>query len=372
MKRSVLKKMLTVLLVLTVCLSECMVSQASQKKTTSEAAFAAKLKRGWNLGNTLDATGSRDLTSETSWGQPKTTKQLIDYVHACGFTSIRIPVSWSNHIDRKDQINPEWMSRVQEVVDAAVGDGMYVIIDSHHDNDCYYPSEKKLKASEKYISTIWTQIAEHFRSYDEHLIFEGMNEPRLAGTGKEWWFADNDPEGIAAIACVMQLNQTFVNTVRAAGGKNTTRYLMVPSVCASAQNALNAAFSMPDDPAGRTMLSVHAYTPYDFAMNSSGGYSKWNGSHDSDLDFFRQLNEKFVQKGTAVVIGKFGATNKGNLQERVKWAKDYLARADKYKIPCFWWDNGAVQTGDENFGLINRQKLTVYSPKLLKALQTVN
>lgn len=329
--------------------------------------FAKSLKLGWNLGNTLDATGSKDLSSETSWSQPTTTKEIIDGIKDAGFTSIRIPVSWGNHTDADYNIDPAWMSRVTEVVDYAVEDGLYVIINSHHDCEYYYPSEEKLETSEKYLKTVWTQICENFKDYDESVIFESMNEPRLMNTSKEWWFRDNDEEGIASIKCIVKLNQDFVDVVRSSGGNNGTRYLMVPSNAAAPQNATNSAFEMPVDPANKLMVSIHAYTPYDFAGNENG-YSTWDGSKNGEFNFMDQLDSKFTKNGYGVVIGEFGATNKDNLEDRVAWAKAYTEKAAALGIPCFLWDNGGTKVGSENFGMINRLTHEVYYPEILSAM----
>ncbi len=329
--------------------------------------FAKSLKLGWNLGNTLDAVGGKTVDSETAWGQPVTKKELIDFVKESGFTSIRIPVTWGSHIDENYNIDPAWMARVTEVVDYAIDDGLYVIINTHHDCDYYYPSEEKFSEGEAYIKALWTQICENFKNYDESLIFESMNEPRLTNTNKEWWFQSNDPEGVASIECISKLNQVFVDTVRSTDGYNTTRYLMVPSNAASPDNALHDAFVMPTDPANRLMVSVHAYSPYDFAMNATG-YDTWDGSKINDLGFMDKLNDKFIKNGYGVVIGEFGATNKDNLESRVAWAKDYTGKAASLGISCILWDNGGTKVGGENFGMINRLTRTVYYPDILSAM----
>lgn len=329
--------------------------------------FATNLKFGWNLGNTLDATSFNGTAAEISWGMPKTTKEMIDFVREQGFTTIRIPVSWGIHTLGKNYvIDANWMKRVKEIVDWAIEDGFYVIINSHHDCDYYYPSEEKLENSLTYIECIWSQVAETFKDYDEHLIFESMNEPRLMGTSKEWWFSENDPEGIASITCLRKLNQKFVDTVRASGGNNETRYLMVPSHAAAPETVLNKAFQAPADPAGRILISVHAYTPYDFAGNENG-YSKWDGSKESEFTFMKRLDTKFIQKGYGVVIGEFGVTNKDNLDDRIAWAEAYTRTASGYGIPCIVWDNGQTGVGAENFGLIDRENLEVFFPELLES-----
>lgn len=335
-------------------------------EVNESVAFAAKLKLGWNLGNTLDATGSGGMNSETSWGQPKVTKELIDYIASCGFTTIRIPVSWGKHTDSNYKIDSEWMARVTEIVDYAMDAGLYVVLNSHHDNDYYYPSEANMDNAKKYLKTIWTQIADNFKDYDERLIFEAMNEPRLANTSIEWWFQSNDSDGCAAIARISELDQVFVDTIRAGEGNNATRYLGVPSYAASPDFTMHKSFTIPDDPAGHLMISIHAYTPYDFTMNNAG-YKEWDGKHKSDLAFIDNLNNNFIKKGYGVYIGEMGATNKNNLADRVAWAKNYTTKAAFYGIGCFVWDNGATGIGEENFGLINRKKLSPSFPELLDA-----
>ncbi len=329
--------------------------------------FAASLKLGWNLGNTLEATGGSGLMSETSWGQPMATKDLIEFVASSGFTTIRIPVSWSNHLDDEGNIEEKWMNRVTQVVDWSLDSGLYVIINAHHDNDVYYPTEENYETAEAYITNIWTQIAENFKNYDEHLIFESMNEPRLAGTAKEWWFNDNDKDGVEAIKCVDKLNQQFVNVIRESDGYNKTRYLMVPSICASAQNALNSAFFAPGDDANRIIVSVHAYSPYDFAMNANG-YTDWDGSKNNELNFMDQLKQKFIDQGVGVVIGEFGSTNKDNTEARTAWAEAYTGKAAENGIACILWDNGGTKVGEENFGMIDREQLEIFYPEVLNAM----
>ena len=343
--------------------------KAANEIPDSAVEMAACMKLGWNLGNTLDAIGDEGMDSETSWGQPFVTKKQIEFIKESGFTSIRIPISWSNHVDENNKIDPKWMARVKEVVDYARDCGLYVIINSHHDCERYYPTEEKFEEASKYLKDIWSQIADTFANYDESLIFESMNEPRLKDTNKEWWFQSSDKEGTAAIKTIVKLNQVFVDTIRNNGkGNNSTRYLMVPSYAASADFALHSSFEMPTDKAEeRLIASIHAYTPYDFTMNKRG-YKEWDGSKKNELNFMKKLDKKFTQNGYGVVIGEFGATNKDNIDDRVAWAKDYTELAASLGISCFLWDNGGIMIGEENFGMINRRELTVYYPELLDAL----
>ena len=345
---------------------------------------------GWNLGNTLDATNSEGLDSEISWGQPQTTKAMIDGLKQSGIKTIRIPVSWHNHITDKENytINPQWMTRVKTIVDWAINDGMYVIINSHHDNylyagkmpkaSGYYPSSQNLEESQRYLSNIWRQIGTAFNNgYDEHLIFETMNEPRPAGTKCEWWY-DKDDLCIDAMKCLNKLNQTALDAIRATGGNNEKRFVMCPSLAASENASESMLFNMPTDlQYGRLILSVHAYTPYSFAMENPGE-RRFTAEHKAELDtLFKNLDTNFIQKGYPVIIGEYGATNKDNLEDRVNWFYYYINNAASYGIPCILWDNGVWQlrrddNGDpdfsEGYGFYNRKEQSWYFPDITRAI----
>lgn len=340
---------------------------------------------GWNLGNTLDAIGNGSLYSETSWGQPKTTKEMIDGLANSGIKTIRIPTSWAKHMDKKTYtINPEWMKRVKEIVDWAIEDGMYVILNDHHDNfnnpakmpACagYYPNEKNKIESERFLLNLWTQVAVAFNNgYDEHLIFETLNEPRLCGTGHEWWFDQNAAECKEAANCLNEYNQLILDAIRKTGGNNQKRYVSCPGLAASPDSALNPAFKLPeDDEKGKLILSVHMYTPYNFAMASPGD-KNFTSAHQADLGrYFSRLNASFVSKGIPVIIGEMGATNKDNIEERVKWFNYFLTQSRKYGMTSCLWDNGAweIRNNDynEKYGYYNRREQTWYFPEILNAM----
>jgi aryl-phospho-beta-D-glucosidase BglC (GH1 family) len=186
------------------------------------------------LGNTLDATGGgNSLSSETSWGNPKTTKAMIDAVKKQGFKTVRIPVSWGNHTTGTNfTINADWLKRVKEVVDYCISNDMYVILNIHHDTSTkyYYPSSTYKTQSVKFVKSIWTQVAKYFKDYDQHLIFETLNEPRLVGTSDEWSFDVNYPNDniLDSINVINTLNQTAVDAIRAGGGKTATDVLWFP------------------------------------------------------------------------------------------------------------------------------------------------
>lgn len=336
--------------------------------------FVNEMKIGWNLGNTFDAIDdsgnvSDELHYESIWSGDVTTKEMIDLVKLAGFNTIRIPVSWHNHVSGEDFVISEiWMDRVQEVVDYATENEMYVILNIHHDigEDYLYPSSEHLVTSKKYITSIWRQIATRFQDYDEHVIFEGMNEPRLVATENEWWLDINNENCIDAVDCINQLNQSFVDTVRAGDGYNSSRYLMVSGYCASPEGALTDQFNLPEDTlVNKIIVSVHAYTPYSFALQdiSEAGsvteFSSSNAKDTSDIDYFMDnLYDKYISIGIPVVIGEFGARDKNNnLQSRVEYATYYIGAARARGMICVWWDNNAYSGSGEKFGLLNRSNV---------------
>lgn len=344
-------------------------------------AFLRRMGVGWNLGNTFDATQdnwkqSREMEIEKSWVGVYTSEELIAAVHDAGFRTIRIPVSWHNHVSGENfDISVDWLNRVQEVVDYAIARGMYVILNTHHDvyPEYYYPTEADYETSERYVTRVWTQLAERFQDYDERLIFESLNEPRLSGTDVEWVFNASDPRCLEAADCINRLNQAFVNTVRATGGQNASRYLMVPAYDASPDNAVSEYFVLPTDTAeNRIIVSAHAYTPYAFALQDGGDtdFRMENPSQVGDiLHFMNGLYNTYIAKGIPVVIGEFGARAKGdNLQARVTFAAYYAAAASARNIPCVWWDNHAFSGNGELFGLIQRDTCEWRYPEIVEAL----
>ena len=336
---------------------------------TTKTAFdiTKAMKVGWNLGNSLDAIGGSGLSSETSWGNPKTTKDLIDDIKNKGFTSIRIPVSWGIHADSKGNINKEWLARVKEVVDYAYNDGMYVILNSHHDN-AYYDiggcgaSDKVLEANLAKMTNLWTQIANTFKDYSEKLVFETLNEPRTEGSPNEWNGGTASEREIVAA-----FNDAIVKAIRATGGNNAYRFIMVPAYAATSSTNILRSMEIPDD--DRVIVSVHAYSPYLFAMVGNAS-AELSDSDRLELDrFFANLNSIFISKGRAVVIGEMGCTNMDNLLERCEWADYYVRGAKKYGIPCFVWDNNSkTSVGNECFGLYDRDRGEWVFPEIAEAL----
>lgn len=345
--------------------------------------FTRNIKAGWNLGNAFDASDcnwvSGDLAYESAWCGAKTTEELIDAIKDMGFNAVRIPVSYHNHVsdDGKYTISPEWLDRINEVVDWCIDRDMYVIMNIHHDNskDFMYPTSEYLDQSVDYVTKIWKQVASRYKDYGEKLIFECMNEPRMVGHNNEWWIDNNNADCIDAINCINSINQAFVDTVRATGGNNKTRYLLVPGYDGSADGALHPNFVLPTDPAetndNHILVEVHAYTPYDFALENPG-INTWSSSKQLDVSntagFMNKLYDKFIANGIGVIIDEYGCLDKKNTEARTDFAGYYVKLASKRGMPCFVWDNNAVNSNGENFGLIDRKTSGWIFPEVAEAI----
>ena len=323
----------------------------------------------WSLGNTLESFDCDHLDDkmqyETGWGNPYVTKDLVQTVADVGFKTMRIPVSWHNHIDENLQIDKEWLDRVQEIVDWALEEDMYVILNIHHDDgeEYVYTSYAYVEQSQKYVKAIWSQLTQRFVDYDERLIFEVLNEPRQKGTSNEWWIDKNTDLGKECIESLNQINQTAVDTIRDNGGNNRLRYILVPGYCASPSYVLADDFKLPQDNAdNRLLVSVHAYIPHNFALADDTDstvtdyFSMENGASISEIHSFTAgLYDKYVSQGIGVVIGEFGARDRdGNIESRMEYVAYYTARARYNGMTVGWWDNNIFKGNGQCFGLIDR------------------
>ena len=354
---------------------------------TTAIEFVENMKIGWVLGNTFDAytdeNRADEMSYESYWCGIETTKEMIDVVKAAGFETIRIPVSWHNHVsdDGNYTISEAWLNRVQEVVDYAMDNDMYIILNIHHDNSTkyMYPSLEYMDQSKAYVESIWSQVAPRFADYDEHLIMESLNEPRLVDTSYEWWLDLSKQECVEAVQCINELNQLFVDTVRASGGHNEDRYLLVPGYDASLQGATNQYFELPQDTESnqnKILVEVHAYTPYNFALQASsesGSTDQWSvdsAASTSEINSTMDtLYEKYVKNGVGVVIDEFGARDKdNNTQARTDFTAYYVAAARARHITCCWWDNNAFSGNGENFGIFHRKVCSFLYPELLEGM----
>ena len=259
-----------------------------------------EMKTGWNLGNTLDSTitnptGSETPTDwETAWGQPVTTKAMIDSVKAQGFNVLRVPVTWEGKFGEAPDytIKADWLARVKEVVDYGIDNDMFVILNMHHE-EWHMPTADNEESAEKILRALWAQIADYFKDYDEKLIFEGMNEPRLKGTPMEWNGGNQEAREV-----INQLNAAFVETVRASGGNNEKRHLMIPTYAASTMDSVLNDFVIPND--DKVIVSVHAYLPYTFALaDNASGTSEWSADNFADTKDIDSLIANTAQETAA-------------------------------------------------------------------------
>ncbi|WP_207802029.1 cellulase family glycosylhydrolase [Flavobacterium aquariorum] len=342
--------------------------------------LAAKIKLGWNIGNTLEATGG-----ETNWGNPKVSKELIDLVKANGFNAIRIPCSWDQNLvsSTTGQISTEWMNRVKEVVQYCVDNDMYVIVNIHWDggwleNNC---TEEKKEANNAKQKAFWEQIATNFRDFDEHLLFASANEPNV--------------DNAAQMAVLTSYHQTFIDAVRSTGGKNAFRTLIVQGPSTDIEKTNKLMTALPTDKvANRMMAEIHFY-PYQFSLMTkdeswgkmfyywgAGNHSTTDTDHnptwgeEADLDkFFLSMKTQFVDKGIPVVLGEFGAIRRDltgdalalHLKSRADYLKNVVKKARANGLLPFYWDAGFM--GVNTMTLFNRTNNTIYDAQALTALQ---
>ncbi|MCQ2497014.1 MAG: cellulase family glycosylhydrolase [Lachnospiraceae bacterium] len=340
----------------------------------SAAEITDMMGMGWNLGNTFDATGGNvsDIYSfETSWGNPKVTHELIDAIAASGLKTIRVPVTWNKNVstDGSYTIRPEYLARVKEVVDYCFDNDLFVILNCHHESWINRKDlDKSYMQTAEELGAVWSQIAAYFADYDQHLIFEGMNEPRMQGSSVEW------TGNAEAYAAINYLDQVFANAVRADGtGYNAERCLMIPQYAASSSASIMAALSLPvynGEVVNNLIASVHGYAPYDFCLSDK--------MVDFDIDnpacvgaidtLFNSIQSVFLDNGIPVVLGETGATNKDNTEARENWAGYIGAKAGLYGVPTVIWDNGAYgNKGGECHAWINRTSCEWNYPTVLQA-----
>lgn len=339
------------------------------------ATITAEMGLGWNLGNTMDAhTGF--TPDEVLWQPTYTTPGLITAVHDAGFSTMRLPVTWGTMIDDENgyAINEEWLSRVQDIADYAVRHDMYVIINIHHDGAeqtgwlRIAADDAQFLAVKEKFAAVWQQIALRFRDYDEHVIFECMNEV----TGD-----DNTAAGINRdFRRIEELNQLFVDTVRATGGNNAKRWLMVVPRYTNIVNVLNEdyGFTMPNDTCepARLMLSVHDYD-WVFGLQDNMNATIWNQDKALTLmQNFEGLKAKFVDKGIPVVLGEYGAAHKNNDGARAYYYEAVTRMAVMCGVvPVCWsagWYNLNAKPADYSMCFFDRKTYEQPFPGVVSAM----
>lgn len=336
------------------------VASENEGNFRTSAQIVEAINVGWNLGNTFDCYDSnhKKVSDETSWGNVKTTEEIVKSVKNAGFNAIRIPVTWGEHMDDNNIIQTEWLDRVQEVVDYAYNNDMFVILNMHHDDYIWFnPVESEYSQDSQKLCAIWEQVSERFKDYGDRLLFEGMNEPRTIDSENEWMGGTAEERAV-----INKYEQDFVNTVRASGGNNSERTLIITSYAASAETSAIDDIIIPDDK--NIILSVHYYAPWKF---SEGIDSTFTDEGKNELDSkFAELHEKFIDKGIPVIIGEFGCVNATDNATRAEYYDYYISSAGTYGIKCFVWDNGK-SSGESSFGIFKRGSLS-WNEEILKGI----
>lgn len=338
-------------------------------ETASEA--VRNMKTGWNLGNTLDACGDwitqygggTPYDFETAWGQPVTRPALMQLFADAGFGAIRVPVTWYQHIDETTGlVDAAWMNRVEEVVNYVLDANMYCVLNVHHDtgeNGWLAADPRVYNNVNGKFKSLWRQIAERFKGYGERLLFEGYNE--MLDSKNSW----STPTVSGAYDAANAYNQDFVDVVRATGGNNSVRNLILNTYSAHAGN-LEKFIPAKDITPAHLIVEVHSYAPYAFAFDlSESNPSQDKKTFDAESSeeikaIIQSLNKHFVSQGLPCIIGEYGAADKGNIAERAKQVACYVSEAARYNICCFHW-----------MGLVNgedRTKLVWTEPEIRDAI----
>ena len=338
-----------------------------------------EMSPGWNLGNTLEAIGSGKVpftvSQETAWGNPAATQKLMTAVKAAGFKSVRIPVAWSEYADGSDTINPAWMARVTEVVNQAQDAGLYVIINVHWDGGWMQPTYADQAAVNTKLAKFWTQIADNFKTYDDHLLFAGTNEVVVTNV-----YSAPTKEN-----CAVQnsFNQTFVNAVRATGGNNAGRFLVVQGYNTNIDYTVTCNAALPTDTVtSKLMMEIHYYDPYNFTLNANSGIWQWgliatkaaateNWANEAYTDGqFQKMKSHFIDKGVPVILGEYSAMQRSEQDAtgkyRTFWDAYITRSAHKHGIVPMYWDNGP--TSNHSSGLFDRSAARPAFPDTIAAI----
>lgn len=336
----------------------CVSANAQQMESAREA--VNKMVIGWNLGNTLDATGQRDRQCvtptewETSWGQPVTTRDMIRAFKARGFNVIRVPVTWGPHLDSENRIDDAWMKRVNEIVDYVIDEGMYCILNIHHDTGTHgwlnadparYP-EISLR-----FKAIWQQLAARFKNYGERLLFEAFNEML---DNKGTW----DHSIVENYTAINLLAQDFVDVVRQSGGNNEYRNLIVTTYSANGGEITLKNYRLPGDVhPGHLIGEVHFYDPQDFCFPENKPTVYTDEYREISRTVINRVADYFDALDIPVIIGEIAAFDKKNTPERVKFSEFVASESKRRGIVLVWW-----------MGLLDRKTCQWAEPEIVDAL----
>lgn len=358
-------------------------SSSSAKGACVATAVVAEMKLGWNVGNSLDSidASKSDTAVETAWGNPAITAELMQAAKKAGFGAVRIPVTWINRFGSAPNytISANYINRVEQVVKYVLDQGLYAIINIHHDggnnatgrwltlvDGSKQVTTEHTQAVLTQFNALWKQIATHFKDYDNHLIFESMNEVMVdyAKPDQSW------------LTVINQLNQAFVDTVRPTGGNNDNRCLVVPGYNTNIDYTVSGFVAPKDSSSGKLILSDHYYDPYTFS--GSAETHAW-GTGNSGIDNWAQedyvqqqmsrLKSTFISKGLPMILGEYGAVRQSGYEKYQRYYVEYVTKAaHDVGIAPFIWDNGSSASGSEAFGFIDRKTYAVMYPTLMEAM----
>lgn len=331
---------------------------------------------GINLGNTFESCGSwisdSSVTNyETGWGSPVVTEEMIKGYKDCGFGVLRVPVAWSNMMGKNYTIEPAYLARVKQVVDWALDNDMYVILNIHWDGGWFsdFANDKKRDECFKKYEQIWKQLTKEFKNYGDKLMFESLNEE--GGWEEIWNRYSKKGDKKKSFGILNDINQKFVDIVRASGGNNKKRHLLIAGYNTDIELTCDKAYKMPDDPAERCAVSVHYYTPAAFALLEEDAdwgkvQTKWGSKKDiEELNKYMDMMKKnFVDKGIPVIIGEYGTTAKNKTPETVRKYLSAVCEAayTRGMCPVLW---------DVTDHFYDRKAMKFKDPKLLKELMAV-
>ncbi len=318
--------------------------------------FVLDMGSGWNLGNTLD-TEDVDVTA---WGNPLTTKPMIDEIANMGFKTLRLPVTWQYHTGSAPDyiLESDWLDTVENIANYALSNNMYVIINIHHDDEWIVPTYENAPYVKDRLIKIWTQIANKFKPYGDYVIFETLNEPRYEGSPEEWEGGTEEGRDV-----VNQYHQVSVDAIRATGGNNAIRKIMVSTYAAGTGENVLEDYLVPNNDEN-IIVSIHSYSPYLFSL--AGTDPTWGTDEDKAqlTEEFNVIQAKFETEGRAVVMGEWGSTFSNNENDRLVHAEFYANLCAERGICPIWWDNGNAS----EFGIFNRNTLEWVYPEIADAI----
>jgi endoglucanase len=350
------------------------VDKYTMRDDMTTAQIVKDMGLGSNLGNTFDAYGGEWIKSksvkdyETAWGAPVTTKAMIDGLHNSGFNSLRIPVAWSNLMAADYTISPQLFDRVEEVMNYALDDNMYVVINIHWDGGWTQKFSTDYDGTMKRYKSIWTQISTRFAKYGDHLIFESQNEE---GNYPDIWdpYKSDTSGKPKAYQILNSVNQAFVDLIRNSGGNNAKRHLLIAGYATDIDKTCDPLYKMPNDPQNRCAVSVHYYTPYTFVMMTKDAdwgkmQTTWGSDKDRKqlADDMNKLKTTFVDKGIPVIIGEYAMCADRTAEMARLWTTSVCKAAYDLGICPMLWDTG---------GYYDRTTCKFKDPELLKQMDAI-